>query len=135
MNYIEDNNLDNIDKYNIDLIKGFTLEDYFSCKETKNIVKNEWYNKIHNDLEDDLRYLFNDYYNTLSVNKYNTLYKLTEEHFDDLFDIIKFHVRKEYSTEIFELYPHFADPLIYKVNSKKFNSNNLSKNKYFKINK
>lgn len=114
---------------NQDILKNFTLDDYFKCTDTKLVIIDEWNRQFYEDLEQPITNYFHTIYNDLTLNKYNILRKLHPQHINDLFDLIQYHVEKNYTTEIFDKYPEYAEPLIFKYNSQK----NKLKNKKVKI--
>ena len=113
--------LDNTQYIEFNDIKHFTLEDYFSCDETRNYILDEWDEEFNYYIADQVRSIYNYHTNYLKKFYSNTMYKATEEHVDDLLDIIKHHIKKEYSISMFEECPDLAEPLIKRKNEEKRN--------------
>ena len=112
---------DNFDDENTTNIKQFTLDDYFSCEETRNIILDEWDEDFSYYLKDNICNTLNNHHEILNNSGSTLLYKTCNETYDDLANIVKHHIKKEYSISSFETNTSLAEPLIYKKNSSKKN--------------
>lgn len=97
-------------------IRHFTMEDYVSCKETREILIHEWEDKFNNTLEKNILDIFNNHYNNLKEEYSNVLYRCEERHGIDLVSIVRHHLVKKYSLDIFKKNPYLAEPILKKLN-------------------
>lgn len=93
-------------------IKRFSLEDYFKCEKTKDLIINEWEEKFENTLAIKIMHIFNRHYEYLQKNGDDIFYYANKNHLVDLCNLVKYHVQKEYTTEMFDENPELAQPLI-----------------------
>jgi hypothetical protein len=95
-----------------ELLNSFTLDDYLKCKFTKDIIQNEWDQNVEKDIQQKLYDKISKHKHDLTDKSYNTLYKMNNYHIENLFDIVKYHLKVDYSTNIFKENPNLANPLI-----------------------
>lgn len=93
-------------------IKHFTLDDYFSCDETKEIIQNQWNDKYYYTMEENINTLFNSAVNDFQSSNTNILLRADKIHGTYLLDLIKHHVKREYDLDIFKRDPFLAEPLL-----------------------
>jgi hypothetical protein len=138
MDYYDDDIEEQISKKDIELIDKFTIKDYFSCQHTRNILLDQWSDDFYNNLEESIKENMEINKQYLTNKSTNILYKLDDNHVDELLNIIKYHVKKDYDISIFNEYPQLAKPLIYKHNNQKttkIDKNESTKENFKKYNK
>lgn len=96
-------------------IDQFTENDYLKCKETRNILIDNFHSKFENDLEDKLKDLFLNYFYNLNGKFSSVLYRAEEEHVNDFIELIKYHISRNYDISIFKDNPELAEPLISQI--------------------
>ena len=131
MDYYDDDNEEHVSKKDIEMIDNFTIKDYFSCQHTKNILLDQWSDEFYNNLEESIKENMEINKQYLTNNGTNILYKLNDNHVEELLNIIKYHVKKGYDDSIFKEYPQLAKPLIYKYNNQKMTK--IDKNECIKV--
>jgi hypothetical protein len=97
-------------------IKHLTLDDYFKCPQTGNIISNEWNDRFSSHLEQPIVHVFNKHLNHLQNEYSNVLYRASTSHTTDLLNLVKHHLVKDYSVTMFEHNPDLADPLLRSMN-------------------
>lgn len=93
-------------------ISHFTVDDYLKCKETRNIILHEWEERIGEDLENKVVGIFNRHMKHLQKGCNNVMYYADETHANDLMEIVKFHLVKNYSIDMFKDNPDLASPIL-----------------------
>lgn len=93
-------------------IKHFTLNDYLSCNQTKELLLQEWDKRIYDDLEPDIINIMKRHIQSSKDNMSNILYRAEERHINDLIMLIKHHIVEDYDLKMFEENPELADPLV-----------------------
>lgn len=93
-------------------IKHFTLEDYLECPETYKIINDEWNERIEQTLEDKIYAIYEKYYNYFKDIPCDFLARSTDLHSTDLFSLVKFHLVRNYSLDLFKENPSLATPLV-----------------------
>ena len=95
------------------LKQRFSLNDFLSCYETRNILENAFQEKFEENLEDSLRELYtkicDDHYNQCTGILANARDGTGCSKF---VDIVWRHLEKEYDLEIFFQEPELAQPLL-----------------------
>lgn len=115
------------DPIDISIIEDYSLDDYFSCPETRNLLLDDWDDEFDCYIRKPIIDLFHIETTLLKQCFSNTMYKAVDEHAEDLVDIIKYHIKKEYSTDIFTENPDLAEPLIKMKKQLSNNKNELTK--------
>ena len=115
-----DSDSEELDDYEIlrlerwDEIKHFSISDYLSCKETNDILKQEWSNEYENT-EKVLEDIFVDYHTYFNDKGYNLLALADKIHQSDFISLITHHIKKKYNIGIFEEEPSLAKPLVLQI--------------------
>ena len=118
--YDSDDEIQNLDYHEkaqqeiINKIQQFTIDDYLACKETRNILTMEWEHIFENKLQDQIEYVYAQFLSSMKDGGYNILALADDNHSNDLLSIIKHHIDKKYSLEIFQENPNLAQSLINK---------------------
>lgn len=94
------------------VIKDFTLNDYLNCPETKYIIFNEWEERFSEDLEGKIHTIFNKYRDALQCKMSNVFYCSESYHSQDLCNLVKHHLIKDLTLDMFTENPFLAEPLI-----------------------
>ena len=94
-----------------DLIKHLNVDDYFSNKETKQLLIINWDDTFEKKLNNNIIDLFKYYKSNCEFHESNILSLADEVHSCDLINLIKYHTKKHYSLDIFEEEPDLAKPL------------------------
>ena len=94
-----------------DAIKHFTVSDYFSCKETKQTLKEHWANDFE-PIENELYEIFDDYLFCCRERDYDMLALCDDVHRHNFVSLVKHHVKRQYNLKIFEDDPDLAKPLV-----------------------
>jgi hypothetical protein len=95
-------------------IKHFTLDDYMECKETRTLLLNEWEEHFNENLKNKIMEIFDEHYHSLNQELSNVFFRADENHSIDLVSLVRFHLKKNYSTNIFKENPHLAEPMLSK---------------------
>lgn len=93
-------------------IKHFTVDDYLSCKQTKNVLNNYWDDKFYNKMEQPILGLFNSYLYPSKQEKSNIFHNANETHGIILLELIRHHISKSYNLRIFKENPDLALPIL-----------------------
>ena len=120
MSRYNDSDSEDLDDYEIlrlerwDNIKHFSIYDYLSCKETKNLLKQNW-NIEYEETESELEKIFVDYRKYFNEKGYDILALSDPIHRADFVSLITHHIKKKYNIGIFEEDPSLAGPLVAKI--------------------
>lgn len=98
-------------------IKHLTLNDYLECPETYNVMNDEWEGRFNSNVEEQLNDIFNKYFSNFQGENCNFLSRAESHHSADLISLVKFHLRRDYTTEMFEQEPSLAKPLLNSLDS------------------
>jgi hypothetical protein len=93
-------------------IKHYTIQDYMKCHETKQLLIEHWEERFNKQLEEKILEVFKYHFEYLKGNCSNVLYRADEIHGNDLLCLVKHHLVKDYSLDIFKDNPDLADPLV-----------------------
>lgn len=96
----------------IEKIRNFTINDYLSCKYTRNILHKQWEENFENNLERKIENFFFDNYDYMIDTNANVFYRANETHSIDLVSLIKHHLIRDYDLSVFYENPELATPLI-----------------------
>jgi len=96
-------------------IQAFTVRDYLKCKETRDILVNDFYEKFEENIETSMKDLFLNFYYALNGKFSGALYRADEEHVEDFLSLLKYHIRKDYNINLFKENPELAKPLIEQI--------------------
>lgn len=113
-------------------IEHFTIEDYMSCKKTKDLLINNWRQKFNDDLEEKINDIFFDNLTYMKQTSANILTRAEKYHNEDLISLIRFHLAKEYDVSVFDEDPNLADPLLEDYNKIKMEKQRELQRKYAK---
>jgi hypothetical protein len=95
-----------------DLIKQFKLEDYLECPETYKIIDNEWNCRVEDTLETKLNDVFMKYHEYFKDLPEGFFSRSSHIHCVDLFMLVKHHLVRNYSIDMFKENPSLAKPLV-----------------------
>lgn len=119
-------------------IKHFKLEDYLECPETYKIINDEWNERVIRNMENKITDLFELYFNDFKDVPYGFMSRSEMFHSTDLLLLIKHHLIRNYTTDMFKDKPELANPLInsmkYIKQQRNFRKNELLKEKFKKAN-
>lgn len=93
-------------------ISHLTLSDYLDCNHTKKIIKDEWNERVRDDLECDICDLFNEYYELFRDDNTKLFKRASSIHEVDLFMLVKHHLVRNYNLDVFKENPSLANPLL-----------------------
>ncbi len=108
--YNSDEEMNNMREYS--KISHLKLQDYLDCKETFNILNNEWEYKLEDELEPEVDKIFNDYFNHFKEEDCKLFKRASSIHCVDFNNMIKHHLVRDYNLEIFKDEPSLAKPLL-----------------------
>ena len=108
--YYSDEEYDTSKEYS--KISHLQLQDYLECRETFNILNNEWTYKLESELEPEVDKIFNDYFEHFKNEDCDFLKRATTTHAVDFYHMIKHHLVRDYNMDIFKDDPSLAKPLI-----------------------
>lgn len=94
-------------------IKDYTIQDYMKCSKTRELLIEEWEERFNKQLEERILDVFNYHFEYLKGNTSNVLYRADKIHGNNLVSLVKHHLVRNYSLDIFKENPDLADPLIY----------------------
>jgi hypothetical protein len=93
-------------------IKHLTIHDYLDCEETREIITDEWKQRVSEDLEENVTDLFNSFREDF-IDTPSDLFKRSNVFHDvELFMLVKHHLVRNYSTDMFKNDPSLANPLL-----------------------
>lgn len=98
-------------------IKHLTLNDYLECEETYNVMNDEWEERFDSNIEEQLNDIFNKYFINFQGENCDFLSRANSYHSADLISLVKFHLRRDYTTDMFEQDPSLAKPLLNSLDS------------------
>jgi hypothetical protein len=106
--------------YKIHKINSYQLNDYMKCNFTKNILEEYWERDYNDELGNKIDNIFTKHYEYLhDQNKSNIMYRANMTNLQDLHNIIKHNLYKEYSRKPFIENPDLINPLISKLEKDK----------------
>lgn len=110
-NYTDESSDDESHNTN-EILSQFTLNDYLECNETHEILDSEWDCNIRENMEEEITEIFRKYRLKFENTESKLFKRSTNEHEATLFSIVKYHLWRDYNTELFKINPHLAIPLI-----------------------
>ena len=117
-NYDSDNDTEYLDYQEkeqqllLNQIQQFTIDDYLSCKETRNILTMKWEHIFEERLQDQIEYMYTEFLSSMKGGGYNILALADDIHSIDLVSMICHHIDKKYSLEIFQENSNLAQALV-----------------------
>lgn len=99
-----------LEKY--EKIKHLTIDDYMECKETRKLLLNEWDERFDLNLKNKISEIFDEHFHSLKDELSNVFFRANERHSIDLVSLVRYHLKKDYSLNIFKDNPDLADPLL-----------------------
>lgn len=96
-------------------IKHFTVNDYLSCKQTKELLLQEWDKKFNDNLEPNIENVMKKHIDNAKNTSSNILCGANMAHISDLIMLVKYHVVKDYDLTLFEEDPELAQPLVHSI--------------------
>lgn len=101
---------DNEDLDLLEQIQHYDVNDFMMFNKTKEVLENEWEDKFNSSIEPKIENLF-DYFKNLNHTG-KILYKADDNHRRELVELVRYHIKKEYDTDIFKKYPKYARSFI-----------------------
>jgi len=95
-------------------LQQFTMDEFLECKHTKNLLEQEWDHAFETTTQGDIEEIFTSFAKDMDYSGSNVLALADERHSEDLLELVRYHIDKQYSLQIFADNPDLAEPICYK---------------------